>query len=104
VEEKEHVFAGEGVPRVQRFDPRRRGREDFFVARSVLRRRVGEIAQDRKLEIGIAIGEKLHFEVLERFLHSVHARQKRGHYDRRHVFFGNTIVAQLELRHETRRH
>ncbi len=73
VKQKKHVFAGKSIPRVQRFDSNHSGREDLLVAGPVFREGIGEVAEDRELQVGITIGEILDFEVLERFLHSVHA-------------------------------
>ena len=43
-----------------------------------LGRRVGEVAEDREMEVGLTIGEILHLEVLERFVHRLDAAEQRG--------------------------
>ncbi len=104
MEQEKHILARQSVSRVQGFDARRRSGEYPFIVRPVLGCSIGEVAQDRELQIGIAIGEILHLEMLERFLYTVHASQESRNDDRRHVLFGNAVVSQLELGHETRWH
>ena len=104
VKEKKHILRGISVFRVQRFYSGRGSSEYLLIALAMLGWRIGEIAQDRELQVRIAIGEVLHLEMLERFINPAYAAKQCRHYDSGHVFFGNPLIAKLQLGEQSRRH
>ena len=89
VEELERPRAVLAVPRVQRLDARDGRRHDRRIARQGLGRGVGEVAQDGELEVGLAVGEVLHLEVLQRLLDRLDAGEERRHHHRRPELVGH---------------
>ncbi|MDQ6871811.1 MAG: hypothetical protein M3037_07325, partial [Gemmatimonadota bacterium] len=66
MEQEEHVGPAISVFRVQGADAGRRRGKDPFVIRPVLRRSIREVAEYCELEVWVAVGEVLNFDVFER--------------------------------------
>ncbi len=79
----------------------RRG-EDRVVAGQVARVGVGEVAEDREVDVRIEVAERQHLEVLEQRRHRVDAREQRRHDDHRPRVVGNA-VGEVEARQPPRR-
>ena len=58
---------------------------------------VGEVAQHGEVQVRVAVREVLHLEVLEGFVHRVHAVKQRRDHDRGAVFGRNAVLPQVEL-------
>ncbi|MEO7154370.1 MAG: hypothetical protein ABI054_06955, partial [Planctomycetota bacterium] len=59
------VEGGARVASIERFDSRSRGGEDLVVTLHHTLRRVFEVAQDREVDAGVEVAQRLHFQVLE---------------------------------------
>ena len=75
MKEKEHILRCISVLRVEHLYSRGGSSEDFFIPLPMFCRRVGEITQNRELQIRIAVRQILYFEMLQGFLDGAHASQ-----------------------------
>ncbi len=103
VEEKEAVPRLGGVPAVQLLDSGDGGGQDRRVGAGRGRLRVAEIAQDRKVDVGVEVSEGLDLDVLEEMLDSLHAPEKRGDDDHRPRVLRNA-VGEIQAGKPARRH
>ncbi len=104
MEEIERVVGAVGVPAVQLANAGRRGLEDRRVARPRLRRSVGEVAQDREMEVRLAVGEILDLEVLEGLAYRLDAVEERRDDHRRPELRRHAAGwAQIQLGEDPRR-
>ncbi len=97
VEQIEGVVGRGGVPRVESVNTLHRGRQNGRVPLRGLGRRVGKVAQDGEMEVRRAVGEKLDLEVVEGLTHRLDAGEEDGNDDRRAVFLGHAVLAEVEL-------
>ncbi len=103
MEQIERVVRAGGVALVQRAHALDRGGHDRVVVVGGLRRRVGEIAEHREVQVCLTIGEELHLERLERFVHRVDVGKQRRDHDRRAKLLGYAaLLAQVQLRENAR--
>ena len=97
MEQIERVLLLRCIPRIERAHPLLRRREDRGVGLGDFRARIGEVTEHREVQVRFAIGEVLRFEIAERFVHTVDAREERGDDDRRAEFRWHTLRWQVEL-------
>ena len=83
VEEEEGVLRAWGIPCVERTHAGLRRGDDGRVVVARFGVRIGEVAQQREVQVRIAIGEILDLEMLERVLDRRNAVEQGGHDDRR---------------------
>src|SRR3989454_2556416 len=79
VEEVESIFTAVPVTGIERFDPGNRGGENLLVFRALRLHRVREIREEREVEVGIRVPQRLHFEMLDLRPGARDAPEKRGH-------------------------
>ena len=91
------------VPVVEGTHPFQRRPDDLVVLGLLLRGRVRKIAEDGVGQAGVAIGEKLHFEVLERFTDVLHAAEQRGDHHRGTVLGRHLALLEVQPRQHARR-
>jgi hypothetical protein len=104
VEEVERILRAAGVAGVERANALDRRLDDGVVLRPRLGGGVGEVAEDGEVEVRFAVGEELHLERRERFVHRFDVGEERRDHDRRSELGGNAPrVAQVELRQRPRR-
>ena len=103
MEEVERVLGVGGVPRVEGPHTLDRGGRDGLVVRAGLGGRVGEIAQHREVEVGLAVGQELDLEVLQRLAHGVDAAEEGGDHHRGAELGRDAVLVQVELRQRARR-
>jgi hypothetical protein len=101
MEQEESVIASLAQARVEGFDPLAGGVEQLGVPGGLGRRRVDEVAEDREVDVGIHVADRLHLEVLEKPLDVLRARQQRGDDDHRPAF-GRDASGQVEPRQRLR--
>ena len=89
MEEEEPIGVPGTESPIERLDAGTRRRQHRRVTRHVARRGVGEVAQDREVDVRIEIAERQHFEVLQQRRHRRLARQHRRHDDHRPRLGGN---------------
>ena len=104
MEKEEHVAIGASVLSVQLLDALDGCIQDGLVLRLCLRIRVGEIAEDRKEEVRVAVCEILNFNVRDCLVYCAHAGKQRGHHHCRAEFIGNAVIAEFHFREHVRRH
>ena len=106
VQEEEPPAGGRRMTGVERFDPRGRRSDDRRVARHLRLRRIGEVAQDREVNVGVGIAEGEHFEVLDHLFDAGHVLEQRWHDDerarRRRNARGGVETRQAARRHQPR--
>src|SRR6185295_11080593 len=80
VEQVEGGLLPVAVARLELAHSSLRGGDDLRIARTGLRRRVGEVAENDELEVRAPVGQELHLEVLQRALDGADVREERGHH------------------------
>ncbi len=68
------------VARVERGNTLRGRDDDLFVDGGGLGRRIGEVGEQREVQIRLTIRQELHLEVLECLVYRLHRWQERGYY------------------------
>ena len=56
----------------------------------------GKIGQQREVQVGLAIGEETHFEIVDQLAHLLFVQQQRRHGHQRGAIGGNAL-AEIEL-------
>ncbi len=97
VKQVEGVLGRRGVAGVERADPVHGGGEDRLVAVTGLGGGVGEVAQHREVEVGLAVGQELDFEILQRLVHRVHAAEQRRDHHRGAELGRHAVLVEVEL-------
>ena len=95
MEEEEAVLVLGGVAEVQLLDPAPRLLEQRGVVGHLRGGGVREVAQDREVDVGVDVAERLHLEVLDELAYPFAAREQRGHDDHRARALGHAPL-QLE--------
>ena len=98
MEEEEPVRA---VLRVQRVDARRGGRDEVGIFRPGLFAGVGEVAEQREMQVVVAVGEEADLELVEQRQQPLLRVDDRRDDDEGAIALGNA-VAQVELRQRPR--
>ena len=57
---------------------------------------VGQIGEQGKVQVRIAVGEEAHLELVDQFAHLLLIQKQRRHRDQRGAFPGNSL-AEVEL-------
>ena len=87
---------------VQGVDARSRGGQNVGVVRPVLGEGVGEVAEQREVNAGIEVAERLDLQVREQLVDRAHAAEQGRHDHHRATILGHSAV-ELETREHTRR-
>jgi hypothetical protein len=105
VEQKKGVpLAGHGgITLVESLDAADGGVEYRAITFPRRSRRVREVAEQREMQPRIAIGEKLHFEMVERFAHGLHGSEQCRDDDRGARRRRDAGLLEIELREDPRR-
>jgi hypothetical protein len=96
VEEVERILALR-VAGIEGLYPLDRGGDDRRVVLPGLGRRVGEVAQHREVEMRLPVGQELHFQVLQRFVHRVDAAEEGGDDHGGTELGRHAVLVQIEL-------
>ena len=91
------------VAPVEGLDPRSRRGQDLVVAGIVALGRVPEVAQDREVDVGIEVAERLHLEMLQQVLDAGDAAEQRRNDHHRPRALGNAGF-EVQPRQPARRH
>ena len=106
VQEEEPPAGDRRMTGVELFDPRRRRRDDRRVARHLRLRSIGEVAQDREVDVGVGIAQGEHLEVLDHLFDAGDVLEQRRNDDerarRRRNARGGVDSRQAARRHQPR--
>ena len=97
MKEIEEVVPAARMPVVQGLHAGAGGRQDFAVARKIVRVGVGKIAEDGEVNVRVEIAQRLDFQMHQHLFDNRDAPEERRHDDHRPALLGNP-GAQIEPR------
>ena len=103
MEEIEGIAGVGGVPGVERPDAVPSGGDDRVVPRTAFGGRIGEVAQDREVEMGLAVGQEPDLECFERRMDCLEAAEHGGDHDGRPELGRDPTPVEVEFRQHPRR-
>ena len=98
MKEVERVCGAERVPRVQCTYSLDRSLDNVFIAWLAFDIGVGEVTQNREMEVCFAVGEKLNLEIFERPVDRIDASEQGRNDDGCAQTGGYPVVVEIQLR------